>query len=157
MQVISSGRLLPPYVTIDSWMPRHDDAGLVKMKSTMKSDPGRPESVPCGADTLCVAYSSCAPAVDGRVAAGRAGSTSVAAFPPRVAETAVAAPVIATPARNLRRLTSVRELFLAMTSLLIRQVSADYRATRGKEKPLRGQRRSPKRRKYGSFQCSPIL
>src|SRR6266850_3684281 len=121
--VMNSGLLLPPYVTIDSWIPRQEDAGLLNTKSipsdlstsTMKSEPGRPGSVP-GADcTFRVANSACAAAVDGRCAAGLAASTAAAGPPAPVTDTAVAAPVIAAPARNLRRLTSVRAFLRAMT------------------------------------------
>src|SRR5712691_7077644 len=115
MQVMNSGFLLRPYVTIDSWMPRQEEAGLLNTKSissdlstsTMKSEPGRPGRVPGATCTLWVANSACAAIVDGRVAAGLAASTAAAAFPSPATDTAVAAPVIATPARNLRRLTSV--------------------------------------------------
>ena len=96
-------------------MPRQEDAGLLNTKSilsdlstsTMKSEPGRPGRVPGAARTLWVANSACAATVDGRVAAGLATSTAAEGFPCPVADAAVAAPVIATPARNSRRLTSV--------------------------------------------------
>src|SRR5437773_6082384 len=122
MQVMNSGLLLPPYVTIDSWMPRQEEAGLLNTKSilsdlstsTMKSEPGRPGRVPGGTCTRWVANSACASTVDGRVAAGLAAS-AVAAFPFPATDTAVAAPVIATPARNLRRLTSVGAFLRATT------------------------------------------
>src|SRR2546427_1530004 len=123
MQVMNSGFVLRPYVTIDSWMPRQEEAGLLNTKSissdlstsTMKSEPGRPGRVPGATCTRWVANSACAAAVDGRVAAGLAASTAAAAFPSPVTDTAVAAPVIATPARNLRRLTSVGAFLRATT------------------------------------------
>src|SRR6185503_2414256 len=89
MQVMNSGLLLPPYVTIDSWMPRQEEAGLLNTKSiwsdlstsTMKSEPGRPGRVPGGTSTRGVANSACAAAVDGLVAAGLAACTAAAAVP----------------------------------------------------------------------------
>src|SRR5437867_2374233 len=104
-------------------MPRQEEAGLLNTKSissdfstsTMKSEPGRPGRVPGATCTLWVANSACAAIVDGRVAAGLAASTAAAAFPLPVTDTAVAAPVIATPARNLRRLTSVGAFLRATT------------------------------------------
>src|SRR6185295_14769972 len=95
MQVMNSGLLLPPYVTIDSWMPRQEEAGLLNTKSiwsalstsTMKSEPGRPGRVPGATGTLWVANSACAATVDGRVAAGLAASTA-ARLPSPVTDTA---------------------------------------------------------------------
>src|SRR5438093_12880017 len=138
IQVMNSGFLLPPYVTIDSWMPRQEEAGLLNTKSiasdlstsTMKSEPGRPRRVPGAVCTLWVANSACASAVDGRVAAGLAAASlaaAAAAWPFSVAETAVAAPVMATPARNLRRLTSVRAFLRVMILPRVSfELGADY-------------------------------
>src|SRR2546425_10947113 len=103
MQVMNSGLVFPPYVTIDSWMPRQEEAGVLNTKSilsdlstsTMKSEPGRPGRVPGATCTRWVANSACAATVDGRVAAGLAGSTAVAAPPSPATDTAVSAPVTA--------------------------------------------------------------
>src|ERR1700704_141018 len=106
-------------------MPRQEEAGLLNTKSmlsdlstsTMKSEPGRPGRVPGGTSTRGVANSACAAAVDGLLAAGLAACTAAAAFPFSGTDTAVAAPVMATPARNLRRLTSVGAFLRATTVL----------------------------------------
>ena len=75
MHVMNSGLLLPPFVMIDSWMPRQEEAGLLNTKSmssdlstsTMKSDPGGPASVPGLGATLVVPSSAWAAAVEGRL------------------------------------------------------------------------------------------
>src|SRR2546428_6742009 len=97
---MTSGLVFPPYVTIDSWKPRQEEAGLLNTKSissdlstsTMKSEPGRPRRVPGAACTLWVANSACASAVDGRVAGDCAASTATAALPFPVTDTAGAGP-----------------------------------------------------------------
>src|SRR2546425_6867813 len=104
-KVMNSGLVFPPYVTIDSWMPRQEEAGLLNTKSissdlstsTMKSEPGRPRRVPGAACTLWVANSACASAVDGRVAGECAASTATVALPFPVAETAGAGPGLGPP------------------------------------------------------------
>src|SRR5260221_10721595 len=103
-------------------MPRREEAGLENTKSissdlntsTMKSDPGGPESVPAPPETSGVPSSACAAAVEGRFTKAAVASAS-AARAPLTAGTAPAAPATATPARNLRRLTSVRAFLRAMT------------------------------------------
>src|SRR2546425_8368775 len=115
MQVMNSGLVFPPYVTIDSWMPRQEEAGLLNTKSissdlstsTMKSEPGRPRRVPGAACTLWVANSACASAVDGRVAGDCAASTATAALPFPVTDTAVGGPGLGAPAREFCRVPSV--------------------------------------------------
>src|SRR3989442_4270562 len=123
MQVMNWGLVFPPYVTIDSWMPRQEEAGLLNTKSissdlstsTMKSEPGRPRRVPGAACTLWVANSACASAVDGRVAGDCAASTATAALPFPVTDTAGRPPLPATPARDFVPLTSAPGLFRALT------------------------------------------
>ena len=90
------------------------------MTSTMKSEPGRPPmrgssfGVPVSAAATCTEGGS----ADGRGAAAASGEVAVVA---RIGDaggvTAVAAPATATPARNLRRLTSGRGSFRAMEFL----------------------------------------
>src|SRR2546428_2793689 len=112
---MTSGLVFPPYVTIDSWKPRQEEAGLLNTKSissdlstsTMKSEPGRPRRVPGAACTLWVANSACASAVDGRVAGDCAASTATAALPFPVTDTAGAAPGVSTPPQEFRRAPSV--------------------------------------------------
>src|SRR4030081_960918 len=106
-------------------MPRQEEAGLLNTKSmsrdlrtsTMKSEPGGPESVPGPPDTFGVPSSACAAAVEGRVTNAAVLSVVSAALAPLTAGTAPAAPATATPARNLRRFTSVRAILRAMGSL----------------------------------------
>src|SRR6266849_4003715 len=101
-------------------MARKLEAGLdgrylissVLMTSTMKSEPGTP---PIRGSSFGVAVSAAATCMVGGNAEGRRGGALavVAAFA-AAGVTAVAAPATATPARNLRRLTSGRGCFRAM-------------------------------------------
>src|SRR5216684_4825813 len=96
-------------------MARKLEAGLdgrylmssVLMTSTMKSDPATP---PIRDSSCGVPVSAAATCMVGGSAEGRAGLAPVAVVAPFAAGgvTAVAAPATATPARNLRRLTSGR-------------------------------------------------
>src|SRR5262249_27839493 len=82
----------------------------VLMTSTMKSDPATPPmrgssfGVPVSAAATCIEGGS----ADGRGADGASGDVVDVAPSATGAVTAVAAPATATPARNLRRLTSGR-------------------------------------------------
>src|SRR6266851_9555114 len=107
----------------DSWMPRKLEAGFdgrylissFLMTSTMKSDPGTP---PTRGNSFGVAVSAAATCMvggsaDGRRATAASGvEAAVAALAAGDAAVA-AAPATATPARNLRRLTSGRASFRA--------------------------------------------
>src|SRR5947209_660484 len=91
----------------------------VLMTSTMKSEPGTP---PMRGSSFGVAVSATATCMVGGSADGRrggalAGALAVVAAPAAGGVTAVAAPATATPARNLRRLTSGRGCFRAMEFL----------------------------------------
>src|SRR5215475_2588438 len=108
-------------------MARKLDAGFdgrylisrVLMTSTMKSEPGTP---PIRGSSFGVAVSAIATCMVGGSAEGRRGGT-LAGVPAVVAAfaaggvTALAAPATATPARNLRRLTSGRGCFRAIEFL----------------------------------------
>src|SRR5713226_6400633 len=80
------------------------------MTSTMKSEPGTPPirgnsfGVPVSAAATCIEGGS----ADGTRAGAAVGVVAVVAALATGAVTAVAAPATATPARNLRRLTSGR-------------------------------------------------
>src|SRR5215472_7381729 len=108
-------------------MARKLDAGLdgrylmsrVLMTSTIKSEPGTP---PMRGSSFGVAVSATATCMVGGSAEGRrggalAGVLAVVAAPVAGGVTALAAPATATPARNLRRLTSGRECFRAIEFL----------------------------------------
>src|SRR6516165_5825786 len=125
-QVRNSGILLPPQLISDSWMARKLEAGLdgrylisrVLMTSTMKSEPGTP---PMRGSSFGVAVSATATRMVGGSAEGRrGGALAVPAVVAALAAggvTALAAPATATPARNLRRLTSGRGCFRVMEFL----------------------------------------
>src|SRR5215472_9293711 len=103
-------------------MARKLDAGLdgrylisrVLMTSTMKSEPGTP---PMRGSSFGVAVSATATCMVGGSAEGRRGGALAAAL---------AAPVTAAAARNLRRLTSGRGCFRAME--LLRRLPVSRRA-----------------------------
>src|SRR5215831_13693089 len=107
-------------------MARKLEAGLdgrylisrVLMTSTMKSEPGTP---PMRGSSFGVAVSATATCMVGGSAEGRRGGAFVGALAvvaaPAGGVTAVAAPATATPARNLRRLTSGRGCLRAMEFL----------------------------------------
>src|SRR5215831_17642874 len=115
------------------WMPRKLEAGLagrylmsrVLMTSTMKSEPGTPPMRDAD-NSFGVPVSAAATCIVGGNAEGRRGGALMDAFAVVAAfaaggATAVAAPATATPARNLRRLTSGRGCFRAME--LLRRLS----------------------------------
>src|SRR5262249_37847092 len=108
-------------------MARKLDAGLdgrylisrVLMTSTMKSEPGTP---PMRGSSFGVAVSATATCMVGGSAGGRGGGRLGGALrwcaaPPAGGLPAVPPPATATPARNLRRLTSGRGCFRAMEFL----------------------------------------
>src|SRR6516225_3189761 len=108
-------------------MARKLEAGLdgrylissVLMTSTMKSEPGTP---PMRGSSFGVAVSATATCMVGGSAEGRrggalAGALAVVAALAAGGVTALAAPATATPARNLRRLTSGRGCFRVMEFL----------------------------------------
>src|SRR5262249_6981976 len=108
-------------------MARKLEAGLegrylisrVLMTSTMKSEPGTP---PMRGSSFGVAVSATATCMVGGRAGGRGGGTlggvlAVVAARAAGGVPALAAPATATPARNLRRLTSGRGCFRAMEFL----------------------------------------
>src|SRR5215813_349880 len=106
-------------------MPRKLEAGLagkylissVLMTSTMKSEPGTPPmrdpdnsfGVPLSATATCI--------VGGNAEGRRGGALVDAVVAACAGGTALAAPATATPARNLRRLTSGRGCLRAMAFL----------------------------------------
>src|SRR5947209_20056247 len=94
--------------------------------STMKSEPARPPSGDASFGASVSAAICCA--VGGRTVGNLAVAVGGVAAPawPLVAVTA--APVTATPARNLRRLTSVRGSFRAMDHLPIGHPPHESRA-----------------------------
>src|SRR5262245_52684011 len=98
----------------------------VLMTSTMKSEPGTPlirdcsfGGVPVSAAATCMLGGS----AEGRRAGAASGAIAGVA-PFATGATVVAAPATATPARNLRRLTSGRGSFRLMDFSLDRQASA---------------------------------
>ena len=104
------------------------------MTSTMKSEPGTP---PIRDDSFGVPVSAAATCIVGGSAEGRGAGAApgeVAGVAPFATGgvTAVAAPATATPARNLRRLTSGRGSFRVMDFSLIGMRGARYGDVRAK-------------------------
>src|SRR5262245_33701978 len=105
-------------------MARKLDAGLdgrylisrVLMTSTMKSEPGtrRMRGGSFGFVVSATATCMVGGSAEGRRGGAFVGALAVVAAPAAGGVTAVAAPATATPARNLRRLTSGRGCFRAM-------------------------------------------
>src|SRR5215510_484405 len=145
-------------------MARKLDAGLdgrylisrVLTTSTMKSEPGTP---PTRGSSFGVAVSATATCMVGGSADGRrggalAGVLAVVAALAAGGVTALAAPATATPARNLRRLTSGRGCFRAMgvpPSIVAQPACGPRRLTRTFA-PILSSRR-PAANPFGAFAC----
>src|SRR5262249_44435170 len=112
---------------LEGWFDGSYLISSVLMTSTMKSEPGTP---PMRGSSFGVAVSATATCMVGGSAEGRRGGAFVGALAVVAAiaagATAVAAPVTAAAARNLRRLTSGRGYFRAME--LLRRLSVSRRA-----------------------------